>query len=613
MTPTPPLTERLDGFLVRHRRRVLGGLLLLAVFLRVMVGMELAGGPLLHIHEENPASDNSFFAEWAQHLASGDWLQREPLHPMTAWMRRVAGQVMRAHPAYPVELGLAKDTAYDPKAMAVTLWDHWLGGPTYFQEPLFPYLVALTRVAFGPDAAFVFAWQLALGVLGVFLVYRLGRVLFSETAGVAAAVMSLLYAPLLVHEFTLLRDSLIVLFTLVVVTALVAALERGGWRWTLFGVLSGLAVLVKVPFVIFVALALAGAVASRRCGGKDVGRVLAGLLLALLPAMVRNALVGVPWLKFNGSGTSMLAYYHMADSRPYQFAIGPGYADILHQTGGRFIPSLREAIGTHASFWGFVKLSVAKVLYSLHGDEVPNNVDVALFRQSAPLLRALPLSFWALGVLGTAGAVATRARWRQLWPLYLGVVACFPTLVLASFISRYRLPLAAALLPLAGAGVVAVLQQVQAKRWGVLGLGTALAVPYIAWAAHPLQDYGAGMSQAAYYQSQGDMALRAGWATFAELNYREALSREPGLAASRLGLGDALLQQGLVEDALPPLREAANGMKSGAPLLLLGRALMALGQQEQGQAALREAVTREPPGSPVRRQSEQLLGVPGGP
>ncbi|MGE6757054.1 glycosyltransferase family 39 protein [Corallococcus interemptor] len=612
MTPPVPVTERLDGFLVRHRRRVLGGLLFLAVFLRAMVGMELAGGPLLHIHEQNTASDNYFFAGWAQHLADGDWLQREPLHPMTAWMRRVAGQVMRAHPTYPVELGLAKDTAYDPKTMAVSLWDRWLGGPTYFQEPLYPYLVALTRVVFGPDGAFVFAWQLALGVLGLFLVYRLGRVLFSETVGVVGAVLGLLYAPLVVHEFVLLRDSLIVLFTLALLAALVAALERGGWRWTLFGALSGLAVLVKVPFVIFLFLALAGAVASRRCRAGDVGRVFAGLAVALLPAVARNALVGVPWLKFNGSGTSMLAYYHMADSRPYQFSIGPGYADILFKTDGRFLPALREAIQTHASLWGFIRLSLAKVLYSLHGSEVPNNVDVALFRQAAGTVRAMPLPFWALGVLGAVGTVATRARWRQLWPLYVGVVAALPTLVLASFISRYRLPLAAALLPLAGAGFVALLRWGEARRWRALGLTAVLAVPYVAWASRPLLDFGAD-SPAAYYQGQGTMALRAGWPDFAELNFRESLRWEPGRAQAHLGLGDSLLQQGLVEDALPELRVAADGMTSGEPLLLLGRALLATGKRDEGLAALREAVAREPAGSTIRQQSEQLLSLPGGP
>ncbi|WP_208719500.1 tetratricopeptide repeat protein [Corallococcus sicarius] len=302
----------------------------------------------------------------------------------------------------------------------------------------------------------------------------------------------------------------------------------------------------------------------------------------------------------------------MADSLPYQFAIGPGYADILFKTEGRFLPSLREAIQTHESLWGFIRLSLAKVAYSLHGDEVPNNVDVALFRQSAGLLRALPLPFWGLGVLGAVGAVATRAHWRRLWPLYLGIVACLPTLVLASFISRYRLPLAAALLPLAGAGVVALVQQFQTRRWPALGLTAVLAVPYVAWAARPLTDFGAD-SQAGYYQRQGAQALRAGWADFAALNYREALRLEPDRARARLELGDALLQQGLLDEALPELREAARGMTSGEPLLLMGRALLAVGRREEALAALREAVAREPAGSQVRQQSEQLLSTPGGP
>ncbi|RKH37124.1 glycosyltransferase family 39 protein, partial [Corallococcus llansteffanensis] len=458
MNPPPPLTERLDGWLVRHRRRVLGVLLFAAVFLRLMVGMELAGGPLVRIQELVPASDNAFFVTWSRHLAEVDWLQREPLHPMPPWMRKVAHQVMREHPELPVQLGLAKDASYEPGPMAVRLWDHWLGGATYFQEPLYPYLMALTRVVAGPSAWFVFLWQGLLGVGALGLTYLVGRRLLGESVGVLAALLGMGYAPFMVHEFALLRDSLIVFATLALLWAFLEALDRGGWRWALFGALSGLSLLLKVPFVFFVALALVGALVLRRCKVRDVGLALGCMGLAMLPALLRNAAVGVPLFKLNGSGTAMLALFHVEDALPSQFIISKHYAAILAQADGHLLPSLLAAIRTHASLTGYLYLCVEKLVATVHGVEVPNNVDVDLFQNGSPALNALPVPFWLLGILGTVGVITTGSRWRQVWPLYVGILAGVPTLLLASVLTRYRLPMVAVLLPLAAAGLLGLLE-----------------------------------------------------------------------------------------------------------------------------------------------------------
>ncbi|RKG97194.1 glycosyltransferase family 39 protein [Corallococcus carmarthensis] len=611
MTTPPPLTERLDGFLVLHRRRVLGGLLLLAVFLRLMVGMELSGGPLVRIPELVPASDNAFFVTWSQHLAEEDWLQRQPLHPMPPWMRKVASQVMREHPDVPVRLGLAGDTSYDRPAMGVRLWDHWLGGATYFQEPLYPYLLAVTRVVAGPGTWAVFAWQGLLGVAMLWLVYLVGRRLMGETVGVIAALLGLGYAPFIVHEFALLRDSLIVFATLALLWALLEALERGGWRWALFGALCGGAILLKVPFLFFALLAFAGALLSRRGGPRDVGLALGCMVLAMLPALVRNALVGVPLFRFNGSGNAMLAIFHVKDALPAQFLISKDYASILAQEDGHLLPSLVAAIQTHGSLTHYLLLCVMKLVSLVHGEEMPNNVDVNLFFQACGLLRAMPVSFWLLAFLGAVGLMATARQWRRVWPLYIAVAAGVPTILLASMISRYRLPITAAMLPLSAAGLLALGEWARARRWGALAATGPLALLYIPWAVREHVMPGAEPSDA-QYRRLGRLSMDLD-PEFAALHFRECLQRNAELTDCSLGWGQALLLQERPQEAIPLLEGIVHRVPAADPHLALGQAYLMVGRTAEGLASLREAAELSAPDSPVRRTSEQLLKAHGGP
>jgi tetratricopeptide (TPR) repeat protein len=564
----------LDEWLARRHHLVLGALVVCAVAVRLLVWLQLENGPLVRIHQIHEATDSHFFSRWADHLRERDWLQHEPLHPITPWMAEAAANVMRAHPDLPVRLGLASDTSYDRPAMVRALWTHWLGGAAYFQEPLYPYLVALTRLVTGTDVRAVFAWQAALGVVTIVLVYHLGLKLFGATAGLAAAVLGICYAVIVVHEFALLRDSLIAFLTVALVASLVAALERGGWRWASFGLLAGLAVLAKVPFIVFVGLAMIGAVASRRCGLREAGLVALSAGLAVLPALVRNALVGVPLLQLNGSGGAMLPLFHMEGARAYQFSPDPRFAEVLARADARFLPSLLEAIRTHASLLDYLRQCLEKLAYAWHGAEIPNNVDPALFLQASSTLRALAVPFWVLGALGAVGLVATRAKWRRLWPLYAGLAACFPTLLLTAVLSRYRLPLAVALLPLAGAGAVAIAEWAAARRWGALAAVAALAVPYALWATRPVPTLGG-----AYYHEIGTVWLRNGQPALAALHFQEALRLEPDDTAARLGLGSALLADG---------------------------------RREEGLAALRGVLADEPPGSRIRQQTERLLNAAGG-
>jgi 4-amino-4-deoxy-L-arabinose transferase-like glycosyltransferase len=592
----------LEAWLRVRARAVTAVLVGAAVFVRLLLCLQVAAGPLPRVHEIVEGSDNGFFDAWGRRVAAGDLLQAAPFHPMPAWMRHVSREVLAADPAVPVRLGLAPDAGYDPAAMEGRLWDHWLGGATWFQEPAYAYLVGLTYRVTGPDPWHVFAWQLALGVAGVWLVVRLGRRLFSHAAGAAAGALAVLAPVPLFYEVTLLRDALVVVVTLALALLVHAAPGAGRRGWLGLGVAFGAAALLKQSFLFFPAAMMAWRVAAVRAPLRArleaAGLVAAGMAAALLPAVARNLAVGVPPLAMNGSAAGMLAVFHSANASPWDLTLTPEFPRILVASGGRPLAALAEAARTHADGWGgMLLLELRKLAYAWHGFESPNNVDFYLFRQGAPVLAWLPATFVVLLPLAAVGLASRRAL--EAWPLLVAVAASVPTLVLAVVLSRYRAPITAALLPLAGAGVVRIAEWIAARRGVPLGAAAALAAAYLAWATGSP----AGKeppARALAYARAGVGALERHEPEYAALNLQEALRLQPGAPQVEARLGQALLAAGDPAGALPHVEAAARSLDSARMHELHAEVLAALGRADEALAQARAALAKDP-GRPTAR------------
>jgi 4-amino-4-deoxy-L-arabinose transferase-like glycosyltransferase len=597
----------MESRFARHPRRVLAILLGAAVFVRLIYCLQLGAGPLPRVHAFIADSDNHFFDEWGRRIAGGDWLQRAPLHPMASWMRNVAENAMSKDPLLPVKLGLAAGPGYDRAAMETRLWDHWLGGATFFQEPAYPYLVGITYRLAGPRVWHVFAWQLALGVAGVVIVHRLSRRVFSETAAAAAGALAVLAPIPLFYEATLLRDGLVAFATLALALAMHWATSGGRKRWLVLGLAFGAAALVKQSFLFFPVLMGAWRLAAVRARLRDrvipVLLVAAGMVVGFLPAVLRNLAVGAPAFALNGSAAAMLAIFHTASASPFDLVLGPEFVRVLMATDGHPLASLVEAARTHASVWGMLALDLKKLLYAWHGFESPNNVDFYLFRQGAPLLAALPATFVVLVPLAGIGLATRRAA--NAWPLLVAILASIPTLVLAAVLSRYRAAIAAALLPLAGAGVVRLVSWVAARRWVATGTAAAAAALYLSWATGtpPGKE---PQARAHAYAFIGVDWLALGEPAFAVPYLQESLRLLPGAPTVEARLGQAFLACGDHQRALQYVEAAARSFDSGALRELHARVLAAVGRREEAIAQARAAMTTDPPGEGARVLLDRL-------
>jgi 4-amino-4-deoxy-L-arabinose transferase-like glycosyltransferase len=404
-----------------------------------------SGGALLQLHRWDQ-SDMHFFDAWARLITSGDVLTNQSLHPLHDWHVAVA----QAH--------LGGDATIEQVRAA---WDDWYGGKRFHQEPLYPYLIALTYATLGDDVRWVFLWQMAMGVASTMLVYRIGRRCFGEAAGLVAAALTVPAGPLIFNELVLLRGPVITFLGLLAVDAAGVALERKTWKWWLAaGAAGGLAMLAHGGAQLLIPAVMLTAWASRGIARPHAAAaVLAGVILALSPAMARNLIVGVAPLQLSSVG----AVTFIATNGPDQHADMSFYASAA-------IPQILEAaraggpgvvtrtIAMHDGIGAYAGLVGRKIAMTWRWFEKPNNVSFAYFAKHAWVLHLMPVRFALVAPLATVGLAILIAGYRrrvfELLPLLTLMASGVLSSIVAAPHARYRAPLVAWLAPLAGLGLV---------------------------------------------------------------------------------------------------------------------------------------------------------------
>ena len=524
--PVPPVG--LEGLLARRKGRVLAALLVGAAFVRLLLVLQVAGGPLPRLHAFWAETDNHFFDAWGRRVAAGDLLQRKPWHPNAEWMQLAAKLAQQLDPGLLARAGVDASLAAPERSAA--LWDRWLGGAAFHQEPGYPYLVGLTYRLAGPDPWAVYAWQLLLGVAGVLIVHRLALRLHSHTAAAAAGALAVLAPVPLYLEVALLRDSLVAWLGLALALLMAWTVEGSRCRWFVLGLATGAAGLVKLTFIAFPVLMglwrLAAVRSPWRARLAAGGLVFAGVALALSPAMLRNVAVGVSPLALNGAAAAMLPLHHTGQALPYRAAFDRDYVRVLVESDGRPLQGLLGAARTHRGPRSLLALEAGKLLYAFHGFDLPNNVDLALFRLEAPVLATLPA---VLVVLVPLAALGLAGAGRRSWPVLVAVGGSLPPLVMASVLGRYRASLTFALIPLAGVGIVQLAAWLRARRLAPVAVAAACWAAYLAWATRDLPAEEAA-TRAERYRKAGEHFAEIEPA-YAALNFEESLRLRPGDAA----------------------------------------------------------------------------------
>jgi 4-amino-4-deoxy-L-arabinose transferase-like glycosyltransferase len=364
------------------------------------------------------------------------------------------------------------------------MWQHWMGGATFYQDPLYAYLLAGFYRVFGPRLEPVLAWQALLGLGIAALLFVIGRLMWDETVGLTSAALAALYAPLVFYESTLLRGVLQAFVALSAVCCATLALRRGSRRWWLAaGACAGVGFLAHGTNALL-AVALGGliVVGTRRRKGaltRTLAPYVAGMALALAPLIARNVAVGLPpWSTGAAAayGAHSVILSHAVDADPGRgFPMGALHAVIFAQSDAEVLPTVRATLATHPGVSSWLWLMARKALAFFDGWENSDNINFYYFLVNSPALRVYGLRFWMVLPLFALGAALSGRR--ILSPLAVAVACGFVTSLVAFTSSRVRLTAALAMIPFAAAGIVETVRRLRD------GAARTLAAPAAALAA----------------------------------------------------------------------------------------------------------------------------------
>ena len=445
-------------------------IILLSIIIRAAYFVELYDSPAVVFHKWT-ATDMNFFHLWGKRIAAGDWLGKEALHPEHPWHEEVARLYFQRNPAELADIQLeSKRKGVEGKETEL-LWDKWYGGNRFHQEPLYPYLIGTSYRLLGVNVKWIFIGQLILGIFTNLLVYLVTRKCFGDTAGAVAAILVIFCAPLIFYEFVLLRTTIIVFCSVLLIYLSQRAVEKSkGISWFILGLACGIALLTKTTFIIYTFFVFLFLMTRFMRNIKQTllhsTLLLGGIFIIVAPLILRNVIVGAPMFGFSSvaSVTFISSNVENALARPGFYVNYDSVEHIMAKTDGKLIPAMMQTLKTHDSFGSFISLMKKKLGLIFHWFEAPNNVNFYFFRSLSLVLGMLLVQFLVVAPLALVGLIYAKKTFKQSWILYASVLTGLLPMLLFYPLSRFRAPLLVALIPFAAFCIVTMLDQINTNK-----------------------------------------------------------------------------------------------------------------------------------------------------
>ena len=428
----------------------------------------------------------------------------------------------------------------------------WLGDESFYQAPLYPYVLGLWLRLVGWEIGGIRLLQALWGALGVWcLCCGTARILGWRT-GIVAGAMLAVYAPAVFFDGIVQKTSLGCLLVCVLLVVMGWAKHaKRAHAAVVVGAVAGLLVLTRENAIVWLPLVgiwllmrggkVTGTVSSRRLSGKvvlrtlhgrhgdqplrrasdsstgsstgrkrlvQIGGYILGLAVVLTPVGIRNKVVGGEWSlsTFQAGPNFYIGNHRGADGRYQPLVRGretPAFerkdaTALAERDLGRTL-SPREV----SRYWmgraigdirdnplRWLGLTVRKMLRVWNGYEVSDAESLEVYRDDSVTLRVLG-SVWHFGILcslAAVGVVTTWSQWRRLWIYYALIVSMALAVALFYVMARYRFPLVPLLIPFAAAGCVELWYQVRMRAFQRLLGPVAVGVVIAAVVNWPVHD-----------------------------------------------------------------------------------------------------------------------------
>ena len=529
--------------------------------------------------------------------------------------------------------------AYDK--WAVTIVQGRSQAQPFYQDPLYPYFLALVYSVFGHSYWAVYLFQLALALVFLLLVYDTARRLFDWRAGIIAAAIAALYKPFIFYESQIEKTALAVFLTALFLWLFVRSMIPRRTSPTprpsplvpallplATGAALGLAALTRANTFLFapllpLALALKPQATSHALRIRAAAFSVIGVLLVITPVSIRNSILAREFMLTTTQAGQNLYIGNSPYNTTGQYQAPPWVRPTPEYEQSDFAEYARKTAGKALSYSGvssfytraalnwatshgrdFANLLWRKTVLYFNNFEVPDNQDIYFFARYSWVLRLPLLSFGLVFALGLAAMILLARGLGRLSMVvfFFGYAAS----VIAFFVfSRYRTPALPALLPFAGAMLPWLADSYGARSAHRaprrssfpprLAGGLTLMLATYALTLYPIHR-GTGKTEAAQCLSNlATVLYHEGDTARAVQTYEEALANQPGHSDASRNLGIIMLDRGNTDRAFQLLSDAARTDPSNpSNHLFLGRIYVRQGQLEAGRAEFRRAVALAP-------------------
>lgn len=360
--------------------------------------------------------------------------------------------------------GYSFDTDWYPFTPANTPTAHW--------SFVYPVFIAGVYLLFGPHPIAVRIVQIIItGVLLPGLLYNLGSQLHSQKTGLVAAFLSSIYAYFVYYDATLMTESFFILFLIgsfVIAYQIISNHKDGAkhtlLKWLSLGIVMSVATLLRQTYLLWIPFFLAWIYWIGKRNIEWWGPIVSFgiVVLAVLPWTVRNFSLYESFLPLNSNA----GYAIYSANHPY-------HGKQFDQDYAAPLPDDLSALNLNEAQWntalmarglGFILDDPGRYLL-LSLDRIPIFFN-AWFSSSSSLSSNL-LRIFSYGLylpFFLYGIVVSRKAWRRYSLIYLFAIIYSLIHILTWASIRYRLPIDAAMMPIAGLAVIEIMDKFHAKN-----------------------------------------------------------------------------------------------------------------------------------------------------
>jgi Flp pilus assembly protein TadD/4-amino-4-deoxy-L-arabinose transferase-like glycosyltransferase len=529
---------------------------------------------------------------------------------------------------------IVDSAAYDQWAHRIATESFW-GDKAFYQDPLYPYGLGIFYKIFGRDLLWVRLVQAALGTAGLWMLFEAVRRFLGYRTALLALVLGAGYKLFLFYDTALLKEFLGVL-------AIEGALLAWAWtlappppqegqseppkrrrcpdgiKWLVFGGVLGLGTLVRGNLLL-VSAAAAIFLAIRR-DGKAAGLVVAGTLLCILPATIRNAAVARDFVLTTAQlGPNLFTGNNPENTtgryRPPSFlkAGAPEYEESGFREEAERIRGYKMKASQVDAFWRnralqyigsnlgtFLGVTLKRALMLSNAFEIPDNYNIPFMERFSWVLRC-PLFTFGLFVapLAAAGIYLSWPDRSKFAMLYVLLGAYLVSILFFFVFDRYRLPIVPLLMVFAAHAIIKFLQLLEYQMRAIPKTAAAVFAAALVFVNVPLPASIGGYRdfRTAHY-NLGTFYLQHDQPAEAAAEYESAAKLNPELLKDpsfNWFLGEAFEKSGQTPRALERYREAARiDRHSAEAAKRVGLLYFAEGMHERAAEMLAEALRRDP-------------------